>query len=289
MIGMAGASFGASNLVRAIRRLCAEARPGTAKTDSVRHAAMPSMSCTWARLSCAIVGIAGAALGAAQPRAQQLQYDSSSCHPDAAGLVYIALGREVFRWPQEELTLIRDLPPELRAEALQPPDPSEQEGCPGNPIQAAGFDFVYRPGDLPTRGIPERLELIAARPDFWGLQKNAEQHFLRTCERWHEREETGYGFVACAVPPSPPRLREQWATHYQAKLEIYRAPFDRPFTVLCSYEIVCDIEYKLYETVNIAYSFRRDRVPISEVIDFDRSLRSRIERSRVSDFQWKSR
>lgn len=235
--------------------------------------------------------------------ADEIKYDSSSCTPDAEGMVYVALGETVFRWPEEELSLVGAVPPSQMAALPKSPDPSQPEGCPGNPIRGANFSFLYRydallaakrgqqnPTPYPV-GAPESLRLIAASPDSWGTQPSNERMFLHVCDEWEIKEVLPNGLIACSAPPDDKtKPRNTWATFYQALPDVYGVPFDRPFVVKCLYIVTvmqCNVIYKLYRTVNITYQFWRGRLPISQIIEFDRGLRKRLESHRVPNFIWR--
>ncbi|HTQ99322.1 MAG TPA: hypothetical protein VMH83_05010, partial [Candidatus Acidoferrum sp.] len=70
-------------------------------------------------------------------------YDPTTCKTDSQGMVYFALGHEVFRMPYKELRSVRGMPPEERAELPPRPDPGEPEGCPGNPLWGGNFGISY--------------------------------------------------------------------------------------------------------------------------------------------------
>jgi hypothetical protein len=232
--------------------------------------------------------------------ADEFEYDSSHCTPDAKGFVYLEIGREVFRWPQEELTVIGDLPPELKAAAPQPPDPDEPEGCPGHPIQGRSFSFAYSYKAIlentanPTYppGAPSLLRLFSVTEDYWGLQPSTEQAFHSTCDRWQIRVQLPEGLTGCKVPTTDSQIPpEEWATYYEASSTEYTAPFGRPFIVSCHGAVrimLCNVRYKLLPTVNMRYEFELRRIPIEQIISYDRSLRDRVFSALVRDHSWTS-
>ena len=229
-----------------------------------------------------------------------VSYDPSQCATDPEGTVTIALDRLVMRVPMDALSSIRDLPPEARAVAPAPPDPSEPEGCPDHPMVGRSFYFRYLSDTLhnnsslssPAQRRIDRLLLVAARPDFWGLQPSEERSFERICNDQQIRDELDNGLLACLVRPDiTGRPREHWPFAAQAPLDLYTAPFGRPFMVHCTWGFrpgthQCDVTYKLYETVNVSYRFEPGRLPLDDLIDFDRGLRASIESMRIHDFVW---
>ena len=108
-------------------------------------------------------------------------YDLDACATDAEGMFHVALGRIVLRVP-EGTTLMTDRIAVRDPERLiPPPDPNEPEGCPGNPSQQGSLGFMYRYAallenkfDPNLTGQPNQLQLISARPDFWGTWQTTE-------------------------------------------------------------------------------------------------------------------
>lgn len=229
-----------------------------------------------------------------------LTYDSSLCGVDPEGKVYIALWDQVLRVPARQLGFIRDYPPEKAVRAPQPPDPGVPEGCPGNPIRAAGFTLgtdlaTWDAGpDAPpvVEGRARQVSLVATEPDFWGLQPSLERGFLGACSKALEREYRNDGLVVCRIPRSDPSIpKEKWTFVGQADLDMYPTPTGRPFTVECRISInelyhICIVMYKFYPRLNVYYEFHTNQLPIEQVIDFDRALRARLEAAHVRDYDW---
>jgi hypothetical protein len=268
------------------------------------HLVPVALAVAWRRTI--LVAMSVVALLPAGAFAETLTYDPESCSRDAKGMVYLAFDRVVLRVPAEELTLIRDLPPERLAEVPAPPNPNEPEGCPDHPIQAGGFTFSYlyeairknkRDPQLPPY-VPRILKLTASKPDFWGLQLFVERDFEKTCDMFQDKGEIDGGLIACWHPlEGDPRPREARAVHLKARPEIYGAPFGRPFVVSCmprgpAGQQDCQVQYKLYETLNVFYEVRvqnkysKQVLPLDQIIEFDRVLRTKIEAARVENFNW---
>ena len=241
-----------------------------------------------------------AAVDLAQASSEIVHYDPSQCSTDPEGTVTIALGRVVLRVPMDALSSIADLPPQERAVAPVPPDPSQPQGCPDHPMIGRAFYFRYlsdavQDGSLSNQPLSrriDRLALIAVRPDFWGLQPSHERRFRQVCTDYQLRRESGNGLQICHVRPNDTERPERhWPFVAQAPLSRYVAPFDRPFTAYCTWGSrpgthQCDVDYKLYDTMNVAYRFEPGRLPLDDLIDFDRGLRAWIESVRVDGFVW---
>lgn len=235
-----------------------------------------------------------------EAHAGELNFSPSSCATDPGKTIHLALGHTVLRVPLESLVHILDLPLEKRADLPRVPDPTEPEGCPDHPVQAGVFMLraaLSEPGgsgDDPdsagTRFVP--FKLVSVSPDSWGLQPWAENRFSKNCESFGVWAELENGLIACRVRfEDAPELDRDSAISYQARPEVYRTPFDRPFTVVCSHLLgirtqTCHIRYKLYPTVNFVRKFDLQRVDVDVLIDVDRALRMWIQNARVEDFQW---
>ncbi len=238
--------------------------------------------------------------GAAQHYSETVPYDPSLCATDPEGTVTIAFHRIVLRVPMDELSGIAGMSPEARAAAPVPPDTSQPEGCPDHPIIGRAFYFRYlqdaaRNSDPPFGPLPrrvDRLALITADPDFWGLQFVWEELFERACERYELRDFLNAGLERCRVRPDDKEIPlEYWPFYLRAPLELYSTPFGHSFSAECTWGAVpgthrCSVGYKLYDTLNISYRFEPGRLPIDGLIEFDRELRVWIDSLRVRDFVW---
>ncbi len=233
-------------------------------------------------------------------RAGELQFSPSSCATDPGKTIHLALGRTVLRVPLDSLVYILDLPLEKRADVPRVPNPTEPEGCPGHPVRAGAYTLraaLSEPGgsgDQPdgagTRFTP--FKLVSVSPDSWGLQPWAEGRFSKNCESFGVWTELANGLIACRVRfEDAPELDKDSAISYQARPEVYRAPFDRPLIVVCSHLLgigtqTCHIRYKLYPTANFVRKFDLQRVNVDDLIDVDRALRAWIENARIKDYPW---
>jgi len=222
-------------------------------------------------------------------------YDPTACRTDTHRMVYVALGRSVFRWSVDELPVITKLDQNRQTEAPTPPDPSEPEGCPGNPVRALMVGLTIRYGGVAGSESREPrnigVALSAVSPNFWGMQLLTENAFEDTCDKWNLRNVLPEGLIACtrpssnvAVPPS------EWATRYRADPDTYSSPYGRPFLITCIPTNIyrCDVRYKLFDTVNLSYRFWRKDIPIAKAIEVDRIIRLEATTAVVSDFKWPS-
>jgi hypothetical protein len=237
-----------------------------------------------------------------EARAGELQFSPDLCATDPGDTIHLALGRTVLRVPLNSLVYILDIPQNDEADVPEVPDPNEPEGCPDHPVQARAYTLraaLSEPGgsgDLSdsagTRFVP--FKLVSVSPDDWGMQPWAEKRFDKNCESFGVWTELENGLVACRVIfEDAPELDNDSAISYQARPEIYNAPFDKPFVVICSHLLgigtqTCHIIYKLYPTVNFVQKFDLQRVDPANLVDVDRALRTWIENARVKDYQWPS-
>ena len=233
-------------------------------------------------------------------RAETVPYDPSTCASDPGETVTIALRRIVLQVPMMELSGIAALPPDMLAAAPIPPDPSQPEGCPDHPMVGSAFYFRYLIDAVPNAELPlnpvprrvDRLVLIAADPDFWGLQFFWEERFERVCERYELRDLLDNGLERCRVLPDDADIpQDHWPFYIRAPLALYSTPFGNHFTADCLWGSVpgthrCGVTYKLYDTLNVSYRFQPRRLPIDGLIDFDQELRVWIDSMRVPNFVW---
>ena len=72
----------------------------------------------------------------------QFHYDATVCKDDAKGHLYIALGEYVLAIPFLKNAIYRVDPGSPKTRRLAP-DPTEPEGCPGNPSQQRSYAFYF--------------------------------------------------------------------------------------------------------------------------------------------------
>lgn len=236
------------------------------------------------------------------PHQSNVTYNPENCKVDAEGMVYFALGREVFRRPYTDIMTIRGMSEEDKAALPSRPDPSEPEGCPDNPIWGSNFSLSYKhqprhPENYPS-GTPfavEQLSIIAI-PDRdkgtkveFGLQPSLERDFERAKNEFNICEEYENGLTACFIPNEA--TKDKWTVKFRADPEIHSAPFGRPFVVSCLSWVglgfvECNVSYNYTDDLRIAYKFRLDRLPALEIIEYDKGIRSKIESMRVINYAW---
>jgi hypothetical protein len=235
-----------------------------------------------------------------EARAEEFNFSPSSCATDPGDTIHLALGRTVLRVPLDSLVYILDLHVEERTEAPPVPDPSQPEGCPDHPVQARSFTLRAaltefggggdRADNAATQYVP--FKLVLSTPDEWGIQPSAERRFAERCSSFGIWDELENGLVACRVRfEDAPEMDNDSAIIYQARPDVYSAPFGRPFVIDCFQLLLigsqtCYNVYKLYRTVNFARKFDLQRVDAADLVDIDRALRAWIETTRVADYQW---
>lgn len=230
---------------------------------------------------------------APQPDDSKIEYNPALCKTDAKDKVYFALGRTVFSAHYQEPIFIRGMPPERKAALPKRPDPSEPEGCPDNPMWGGGFTFAYRYQALKENAkkpgrymMAEQLSIIENSPSYWLPQDSLERVYEKRSEGMCA--EIYDSFVACRIHGEEENP-EDWAASYKANKDIYNSPFNRPFIVECNYSVVgriCRVVYKLHETILVSYKFKPEKIPINQVISFDKVLRSKLESMRVVNYKW---
>jgi hypothetical protein len=240
-------------------------------------------------------------------------FDAAACKMDAKGHLYIALGRYVLAVPfSEDRTYLLDSVP-ASAKRLAP-DPTEPEGCPGNPTQQRSFGFYFpaplTDADGPSsksvdREAPTRLTLY----EVWKPNPNADQDHpewsgesltdsvVRSrCDRASVRERLPGGLNACRIQPVDKSRVEDWAASYIADPSVYATPLGRPFMVDCGPRLYshgishCNVAYSLARGLAVGYEFQpylgQSRIPIDHIIEFDRKIRAQIDVAIVKEFLW---
>jgi hypothetical protein len=228
--------------------------------------------------------------------ADTFSFDPAACHPEAGGLVHIALGTSVFRWPERELTLIDDSRRDADGEALAAPDPTEPEGCPKNPIRGSNFSFAYRYQAIledKSRPVvpefaPDLLQLIRLGKNA-AFQLGGRADYENLCSHSNMPHQMIHGMTECSIRPNDPKIPERlWARSYQAPPATYAAPFGETFYVNCvgGNALECTVRYKMRADVMVLYKFRPERIPLDHIFDFDRALRAKISGAEVPEYPW---
>ena len=227
--------------------------------------------------------------------ADDISYDPELCPTDAGGKVYITLKGTVFAFPADQLLYIRGASSQGPGAFPQLHDQVSPEGCPRHPLEGTGFTFAYHYADLladrtaPRHGRMDTVSLVATGPNTWGMQPLRERAFDRNCEKGARVASDVKGFEVCETHPAvdipggyPNDLPSSLSL--KASREYYSAPFDRAFVIDCRRNVPgtafnCHVDYKLYETVNISYSFETANIPFADVVEVDKALRTSIERA----------
>jgi hypothetical protein len=247
---------------------------------------------------------------AAESASEEITYDPATCKTDAQGMVYFALGREVFRKPAEPGVRMRPIlntSPETLATLPPSPDPNEPKGCPDNPVRGTTYGINYQhqprePGAYPV-GTSFEAKLLGfveiTRDDWnstvdvvkWGTQSVDETAFERVRDNYNACEVLANGLTVCRVP-WPDKNILSWPTKFQAVSPVYDTPFGRPFTVSCNPALPglgpleCHVSYNYTENTRVIYFFELRNLPAMEIIEFDKGLRAAIEAMRVPAYRW---
>lgn len=230
-----------------------------------------------------------------------VKYNPSSCKRDADGMVYFAAGRTVFRVPYEKLLYIRGMGDQERAALPKRTDPSEPEGCPGNPLWGGSFrvQFDYAVS-LPSEQASKKtgaltVNIVARPPGDTGRYDHANIEFEHVRLKLKGAcDEEAPGFVACKYPSKKKnQAKELDLTVYQAKPELYKSPKGLPFAVSCTSlrglnetERECSVNYNLDDQVSIFYKFYRSKISIEEVVSYDKAVQRFIEEITAKNYHW---
>jgi hypothetical protein len=249
------------------------------------------------------------------------EYDPAACKQDAEGKRYVALGHYVLATPYNKRDVYLLDPMRPGNIGLVPPDPTEPQGCPGNPLQSWSYAFIYTPegigvggGARPAGDAPraDRLTLYrtlrnspAPSPDDpeWAWADALLMSWNTFCKAAAVREDFSNGLTACRIKlhwPTDPAVearQENWGVSYRARPDVYATPLGRPFVVECGPMLLehplsqCDVGYTIMPGLGVGYSFQpylgRHPIPIERIIDFDRGLRAAIKGTVVKDYGWK--
>jgi len=253
------------------------------------------------------------ALGNAPARAMgTLDYDPTKCKTDAGGKFYVAIGWNVLAMPLPGKAIMIDT---SRLKHREPPDSSDQEGCPGNPLQTLsyGLPFTYLPEGSAAPRDPTKpmigawgLELIdlyfgeiETKPitTEWNAERVDRLQFDDFCAKSTIVEELSNGFTACRLQWRKSQTRtEDWMALYKSHVESYATPLGHPFMMLCGGDMLteriehCNVRYAVTPNLGLVYHFHPYlgpiRLPLDHVTDYDRALRTAIESYIVKDYVW---
>ncbi|MBV8835251.1 MAG: hypothetical protein JO000_01820 [Alphaproteobacteria bacterium] len=229
-------------------------------------------------------------------RAGALAYSAAACQHKAGDMLYVAVGRHVFRQPAGNLEYVHGVSLETAAGLPIPPRLSDPEGCPDHPLRGVGFKFAPF-ADVESReprnaDIGIAIQLIEI--DFSSWWDTYERYALaggNGCGP-HDRigPEAVPGMIVCWSTTNGP-VRASFAAIVDS--QSYRAPHERPLAVLCNSDqssqgddYLCEISYRLDGNVGVWYEFSLSLIPLSGIIDFDKELRRRLAAAEIADYGW---
>ena len=264
--------------------------------------ASPMVRIALVLLVLAVAALAGLSPPPAQAQAasESIPYDPAGCTPPVAdGKVRIAVGRTVLALPAEDLLAIGGTADWKRKTLPAPPDPSQPEGCPSNPIWGSYFTMAFR---YPTSDPADEDGLATASAnvvylsdDNAPLQAGMERTVRRRCEEAPPgsiKETLPSGFIRCRYRPAIDLPVADWSTSLVAPKDLYTVPGNRPFNVDClSGELTpsahgCPVNYRLQPFMSVFYKVDFARTPAEDVIALDRALRRTILEAEVPDYRW---
>jgi hypothetical protein len=226
----------------------------------------------------------------ARMEAPRLDYHApTKCKSNSLEHVYYSVGETVFAYPYvANPAYISPVEPSLLRDA---PDPSEEIGCLGNPLQ--------------LRSLPIGTENLRGEM-FWNWRPHPDDYWNThgvgllelTCKHATIVESLPGGLKACRVKPTnPPDLpTEVWPASYVADHAKYTTPNGKPFVVNCSpgrkdfFHGPCEVGYSLRPDLGISYTFDPYKtsapLPVEQIFDEDRKLQNKFETVVVKDFKW---
>jgi hypothetical protein len=247
-------------------------------------------------------------------KAEQPAYNPEVCKQDARDNIYISLGRYVFpmAYAKQQAVVYDPLSSHNSSLVLKVPDPNEQKGCLGNPLQSTSHAF-FTPRILAKGGqlasVDSALRLMTLyrldrgdsrrkSDEIWPGEKSQLSLADLICKNSTLREDLPNGMSACRIKPTnPPNARqEDWAATYTARPDVYTTPMDRPFVVNCGPILYsdsishCDVVYEIMDGLGVSYRLmpylHSGLEPIDHIIEIDKLIRAAIADSIVKDYPW---
>ncbi len=250
--------------------------------------------------SAGVVGQSTEPANPANSEPERFEYDPKACSSNAEGMIYVALGRDVFRFRAGKLTFIGTRPRDFigtdREEPDSQPDSSstDPEGCPSNPLRANSFSFALAyPGELSSADhnpMLEKFEILAAGDSLPGMQESNES----LAENWCSREEVVHQVIdgaleVCRFPDAQKTFPDAESSRVFRSLPgAYSVPFGRPYIVVCHHSVLtqCEVDYRFSKNIKVRYAFFLERIESSDFVKLDQSLRKQIEDARVTNYPW---
>lgn len=225
---------------------------------------------------------------------QDVVFNPDTCrNPD--GKAYFAAGDDVFGVPYTYPIKIRG---GLKASEFRlRPDPTQPEGCYENPITGTGFGFGFsfkpsNPERYPkgTRFSVESFSLIAKKPGYWGTQISSENGFIKNKRKYNQCTFLDNGLEFCKASTNPKSLNRAGGK-LKADESIYKAPLDQPFILSCIAKFEngyqrCSTMYNYTDYLRVSYRFNIKDLPLLEVIEFDKYLRSQLDLMKIKGYPW---
>lgn len=234
---------------------------------------------------------------ASSVRGQDLQYGTSRCSHDPQRMIYVALGRHVYRQPAENLRYVHGISLETAAGLPIPPRRGEPEGCPEHPLRGIAFKFAPF-SDVASPGVAGAdsgglVQLIEIDPYAWW--DTHERYALAGTDvcRTGDRSEIAPNMTICR----PAAARSTGSVHapFAAIIDsrYYSGPLNQPLAILCNSDGSnqgddhrCEISYRLDRNVGVWYQFDTSQISLARIVDFDRELRRRIAEAEIADYGW---
>jgi hypothetical protein len=195
---------------------------------------------------------------------------------------------------------IREGPP---MKFIIPPDPTEPEGCIGNPRQVkyvwvpSTYKVRPAPGDDPKSALSGATVVSISNPDKTGEELAQAEADLR-CNKIPGVSHKPFSntLAACVVNNDEMKLRDEARpTTYVALPTVYTTPLGRSFIINCEGGIskaggYCTVTYHFCTTLDIYYRFlpriEHWDLRLDEVVYFDRGVHESLEAALVKNFSW---
>ena len=213
-------------------------------------------------------------------------------------MIYVAVGRHVYRQPAANLRYVHGISLETAAGLPIPPRRAEPEGCPDHPLRGIAFKFAPF-SDVATPGgagadIGGLVQLIEIDPySWWDTHERYALGGAGVC-RTGERSEIAPDMTICRPVAAHSAEAGRYAS-FAALIDSrhYAGPLDQPLAILCGSagsdhadDHLCEISYRLERNVGVWYQFETSSISLSHIVDFDRELRRRIAQAEIADYRW---